>query len=165
MAAKAVVFSHWFHMLEGLQESPQSFYASLENAVKKREVPDVVISRIDYKEGGVFSAKREYCRVKRKKLIFDVCAAPYGRSFFISWWLAEIPSFLRALFLAIPVFGAAVARVFKPATFFQQDTELMFQESIRLAVNEVIDEITTSKGMRALTESERKPIMGNLFKR
>ncbi|MFZ1977977.1 MAG: hypothetical protein WAV76_08470 [Bacteroidota bacterium] len=165
MAAKSVVFSHWFHLLEGLQESPQSFYATLEAAIKKRELPDVVISRIDYKEGGMFSAKREYCRVKRKKLIFDVCAAPFGRGFFISWWLGEIPSFLRALFLSIPVFGIAFSKIFKPSTYFQQDTELMFQESVHAAVLETVDQMVQDKGLRALSESERKPIMGNLFKR
>src|SRR3989337_2241358 len=90
MAQVAAVFSHWYHLLEGLQESPMSFYESLESAIKKRELPDIAISRVDYHEGGVFSAKREYLRVSRQNQVFDVCAAPFGAGFFVSWWLGEL---------------------------------------------------------------------------
>jgi lysozyme family protein len=41
----------------------------------------------------------------------------------------------------------------------------MFQEAVRKAVNEVLDGITGAKGLKALTEDERKPILSNLFKR
>lgn len=164
MATHAVVFSHWFHLLEGLQESPKDFYASLEVSIKKRELPDVSLSRTDYREGGMFSAKREYCRVKRKKYIFDVCAAPFGRSFFVSWWLGETPSDLLALLLAIPFIGGLLANTFKPATYFQHDTTLMFQESVHAAVLETVDQMVQAKGLRALSESERKPILSSLFK-
>ena len=34
------------------------------------------VSRIDHREGGILSAKREYLRVRRKELIFDICARP-----------------------------------------------------------------------------------------
>jgi hypothetical protein len=39
--------------------------------------------------GGPASAKREYLQVGREKLIFDICGAPFGTGFFVSWWLAE----------------------------------------------------------------------------
>jgi hypothetical protein len=35
----------------------------------------------------------------------------------------------------------------------------MFQEAVHNAVLEVVDGMTASKGIRALTESQRKPIM------
>jgi hypothetical protein len=66
--------------------------------------------------------------------------------------------------LEIPVIGAIYDRFFHPRTYYKMDTALMFQESIRRAVLEVIDEMTKSKGLRALSESERKPIMNDLFK-
>ena len=66
--------------------------------------------------------------------------------------------------LEVPVLGALYERFFHPITYFKIDTALMFQESVRLAVHEVIDEITKSKGIRALSESERAPIMNDLFK-
>jgi hypothetical protein len=66
--------------------------------------------------------------------------------------------------LEVPVLGAFYERFFHPITYYKIDTALMFQESIRLAVHEVIDELTKAKGIRALSESERAPIMNDLFK-
>lgn len=160
----AVIFSHWFHLLEGLQESPKSFYTSLEELIKKRNLPEVSLSRTDYREGGIFSAKREYFRVQRKGYIFDICAAPFGQGFFISWWLGESPSAIQSLLLNIPLLGPMLANQIKPATYFQYDTTLMFQESIHAAVLESLDQLTAGKGIRALTEAERKPILNNLFR-
>jgi len=219
MAQVAVVFSHWYHLLEGLQESPKSFYESLESAIKKRELPDIAISRVDYHEGGVFSAKREYLRVSRQNQVFDICAAPFGAGFFVSWWLGELkPSwgplvalgavlFIIVAFLffistvgffggllltiviipllfvgagylikegssatesavlAIPVLGALYARFFMAITYYKIDTTLMFQESVRHAVLEVVDQVTQARGLRSLSDSERKPILGELFKK
>ena len=96
-----VILSHWYHLVEGLQESSQEFYKSVEAAVKTRSVPDARISRIDYHEGGILSAKREYLRVRRKELIFDICAAPFETGFFTSWWLGEKPGGPLALILLI----------------------------------------------------------------
>jgi hypothetical protein len=67
------------------------FYAAVEEALKPREIPDYSVSRIDWREGGVLTARREYLRIKRGKLTFDLCAAPFGTGFFFSWWLAELP--------------------------------------------------------------------------
>ena len=95
MAKRAfAVFSHWYHLLEDLQESPQNFYASLEQAIKRRELPDVSVSRVGYLEGGILSAKREYLRAQRKEYLFDICAAPFGNGFFVSSWLSEVQSVL-----------------------------------------------------------------------
>ena len=42
---------------------------------------------------------------------------------------------------------------------------MMFQGAVHSAMLEVIDEITNTKGLRALSEAERKPILTDLFKR
>ena len=166
MAKKdTLVFSHWYHLIENFQQSSQEFYSSLEQAIKKRNLPDVRISRIDFKEGNVFSAQREYLRVKRKELVFDICAAPFGNGFFISWWLGEKMGALLSLLLVIPFLGSLVAKTSRPATYYRLDTTLMFQESVHLAVLEILDDVITAKGIRTLTEAERKPIMSDLFKR
>jgi hypothetical protein len=161
---KSIPFSHWYHLIEGLQESSQKFYVSLEQAITKHQISGLKISRKDYKEGGIFSAKREYLRVQWKKEIFDICAAPFGDSFFISWWLGETPSPFQELLLAIPFIGAMFAKAFKPMTFFQMDSVLMFEELIHSAVLSVIDNDTKAGGLRSLSEAERKPIMRDLFK-
>ena len=156
---------HWHQSIQNLQESPQKFYNSLVSAISQRKLPDIDISRIDYREGGVFSAKRLYLRVQRKEHIFDICAAPFGSGFFFSWWRSEKISLFWDLVMIIPFLGIPLMTIFRPETYFRHDTGLMFQDSIASAVFEVIDGITKAKGLRPLTELERKPIQSDFFKR
>jgi len=180
------VLSHWHRLFEGFQDSPQRIYNLLEEAINKREIPDVNISRISYPEAGALSASREYFRVQRREHIFDICAAPFGTGFFISWWLGETRKFswlLAVIFVAVITgiglaiklpwwlpLGIGVVIValwrlsFRP-TYYRLDTALMFQDSVHSAVLEVIGQATEGKGLRALSEVEKKPIMSDLFKR
>lgn len=89
MVAPPTVIAHWDTLIENLQTSSLDFYAAVEETLKKRELPNASASRIDWREGGVLSASRKYVRVTRGLHHFDVCAAPFGRGFFISWWLGE----------------------------------------------------------------------------
>lgn len=160
-----VIFSHWYHLIENLQESSKDFYTLVETSIAERQLPDTKTSRIDYREGGVFSAKREYLRVNRKEHVFDICAAPFGKGFFISWWLGQTTSTFLSLILNIPFLGPALVRTFRPETYYRLDTALMFQESVHAAVLEVLDQKTKTEGLRSLSELERKPILSDLFKR
>ena len=218
-ASPTAVISHWYNLFGGLEASPLEFYASLEEAVKRREIPNAETSRVDWHESGVFSAKREYLRVSRGRLIFDICGAPYGTGFFVSWWLVRpestmwpvavlllmmgawfvfflftsVAGFFVGTFLfvigfpflfwvfsmymneqkegwddaivAIPIFGRLYERIFRPETYYRIDTALMFQQAVHHAVLEVIDQTTSAKGIRALTELERKPIMSEFARR
>lgn len=210
------VLSHWYSSIENFQTSPKDFYSSVEAAVRKREIPDCEVSRVDWKEGGAFSASREYLRVQRGRHVFDICAAPFGKGFFVSWWLSRTPSqfgalalflviaglfltmivlfgalgFFRGLVLfvlgapllfwlfvkfvahanegwddalvAMPFFGPIYERIFSPQTYYKTDTALMFQESVRAAVREAIDGVTSTQGRRGLTDLEFKPILRGL---
>jgi len=160
-----VVLSHWHKLFEGFQDSPQRIYSLLDGAIVKRKIPNVKTSRIKYSETGMFSAKREYLRVRRKEHIFDICAAPFGTGFFVSWWLGETPGFWASLMLKIPIIGPLLVVAFRPITYYRLDTALMFQDSVHLAVLEIIEKVTFGKGVRALSELEKKPIMSDLFKR
>ena len=144
MAKNTFVISHWYNLLEGYQGSSNEFYSSLEKAINSRGLEDIKISRVTHKEGGLFSGKREYFQVRFKEYIFDICAAPYGNGFFFSWWLSS-------------KFG--IIQYLEAKTFYKADVALMFQESIRMAILEVIDGITKANGLRSLSELERKPIL------
>lgn len=163
--APTLIISHWYQLIEDLQASSKDFYASVEEAIRRRQMPDTGTTHVDWREGGPLSARREYLRVMRKEHIFDVCAAPFGNGFFVSWWLGELPSGCLALFLWIPFVGPLLERVFRPITYYRIDTALMFQTSIHAAVLEVVDGLTKEKGLRALTELERKPIMKEFLAR
>jgi hypothetical protein len=67
-------------------------------AIQRREIPGATTSKVLWSEAGALSADREYFRVTRGRLVFDVCAAPFGKGFFFSWWLAEARPSLRFLY-------------------------------------------------------------------
>ena len=225
MAKQANVISHWYQLIENFQASSLEFYNSVEKALEARSVPELHWARVEHKEGGLASAKREYLRMHRGKHAFDVCAAPFGTGFFVSWWLTEPPlpfailytlGFLFGLVIAIniafgiglaagaamggyafgmflalscsffgvpallwvlgnairhqsipgestvlamPLVGSVYARIFAPTTYYSMDTALMFQQAVHNAVLEVVDCMTASKGIRSLSEAERKPVL------
>src|SRR5262249_55616929 len=99
------VLGHWSTMVEGLQASPLEFYSAVEAAVFRRAIPGAAMERIEYKEGGIFSALRTYLRVQRHRDVFDVCGAPFGNGFFFSSWLADVKPTLNPGLAILAVLG------------------------------------------------------------
>ena len=93
--SKANVLNHWISLVEDFQYSPAEFYDAIEKELEARQVPGLQLSQIEFAEGGLLSDKRVYLRMVRERLVFDVCAAPFGRSFFFSCRMAEIPVQLK----------------------------------------------------------------------
>jgi hypothetical protein len=217
-----LTISHWCKLVENLQASPLEFYAAVEQAIEQRQIPEAERSRIDYQEGGLLSAKREYLRVERREHLIDICGAPFGNGFFFSSWLGAAPpavdpfhvllvvlgmmtiayGFVKlfglilggllllmslgaliillrvarsgtlpfsgdvdAALVSIPIVGPVYERFFRPMTYYRIDTALMFQQAVHAAVLEVIDQMTSAKGLRALSEDERKPILREFYRR
>lgn len=159
------LISHWNTLIDRLQTSSKDFYGSVASAITERNVPDVKCSSIDWREGGILSAKREYLRVKRKEFNFDICAAPFGNGFFVSWWLTEpIPVWLK-LIASIPLLNLCTSWFLPKMTYYRIDTASMFQTSVHAAVQEVIDSLTSANGLRSMSELERKPAMNGLLQR
>ena len=163
MAKTPIVESHWSQLIEGLEASPMEFYTAVEAAIEQRQVPDAKRSRVNYREGSLLSAKREYLRVRRRKLVFDVCGAPYGNGFFVSYWEGNFPS-LDEMLREMPFVGEFV-EILRPTTYYKVDTEIMFRTSIHQAVREVVDGMVQTQGLRALTDDEWKPIMRDFFRK
>ncbi len=84
------VLKHWYVPLFDFTTSTAEFYDAIEQDLAAREVGGMEISRLDYAEGGVFSADREYLRMRRERLVFDICSAPFGTSWFFSVRFSEI---------------------------------------------------------------------------
>ncbi len=202
------VFAHWHKLVEGFEISPLEFYVAVEAAVRKREITEMRSSRIEYHEFGVVSALRIYQRIERRKLAFDICAAPFGTAFFFSWWLTEprksykalgcLATFLlfglaylileafdlkgcffallflvgalailvwsvregwflsKDIILDIPYLGALYEYLFDPETYYKEDTRIMYREIIHASVLEVVDEVLTKQGLRALAPEETR---------
>jgi len=92
---KVEVLNHWIAFADGFELTPSEFYAEVEQELTARTVPRLEMSRIDFAEGGLLSEKRVYLRMLRERVVFDVCAAPFGKGFFFSCRTAEIPIVLK----------------------------------------------------------------------
>ena len=86
---------HWYALIPAFNTSGKDFYTAIETELKTREVPGLEIFRVDFAEGGIMSGKREYLRMTRERLVFDICAAPFGTAYFFSCRFAEIPAVIR----------------------------------------------------------------------
>lgn len=75
--------SYWCNVFE-FQYSPKSFYALVEQNLAKWQVPDLLQGYILMREGTVFSPKRLYLQMRRERIVFEICAAPFGTGFFVS---------------------------------------------------------------------------------
>jgi hypothetical protein len=81
---KVVVEKHWYAPMLDFRISTQDFYKAIEDELQQRQVPALEVSRVEFAEGGWLSAQRQYLRLQREWLVFDVCAAPFGTSWFFS---------------------------------------------------------------------------------
>ena len=111
----AAVIDHWYTLVPGFNSSTKDFYEGIEKELKTREVPGLEIFHVDFAEGGVLSQKREYLRMTRERLVFDICSAPFGTAHFFSCRFAEIPAVIQLWQLVVVLIGCfiTVALAFK----------------------------------------------------
>jgi hypothetical protein len=105
---QAEVLSHWYTLVPNFQTLTKQFYTAVEQELQRRRVPGLSVSHVQFAEGGPFSAKRVYLRLTRERLVFDICAAPFGTSYFFSCRFAELPavvSLWQLLIVLITSFG------------------------------------------------------------
>jgi hypothetical protein len=148
------VISHWSHFFQNFSFSANEFYSQLEQVLKTHAMPNTAMGRTNLKEGGIFSSAREYFRIKHGELVFDVCAAPFGSDFFISWWLYESEGGMKQ-FLKFTKMGEFLAERASKRTFYQIDEEEMFRSCVHDCILETVQKVTEGKGLRALTEQDR----------
>jgi len=152
---------HWSHHFADLQMSSQEFYTQIKEVISGMNEPNISTKYVTYSEGGFITSNRTYLRVSRRDILFDICAAPFGTGFFISWWQADDDLFKR-FWLAIPLLGRVFERAFYPNTYYRVDSREMFQATIHEILLSAIDALIIEKGLRGLTELERTPTRGKL---
>ena len=138
------IVEHWHCRYEELQLSSNDFYTALEKELKAKAFPNVVYHRELLTEHGFLSRKREYLVVSCGEYKFVICAAPFGRNFFFSWYLEHYLSFLCFM----PIIGKWVLKSETNKTYFEFDSGIMFKESIKQVVNTVLEEVAKTKGVR-----------------
>jgi len=102
---KEQVLNHWYAPVDNFQFVTADFYQMIEKHLTDRKVPSLDISRVELSEGGLLSAKREYLRLRRERLVFDICAAPFGSGYFFSFRFVELPLGIKAAEMLIFIVG------------------------------------------------------------
>ncbi|MFM2224719.1 MAG: hypothetical protein RJA07_921 [Bacteroidota bacterium] len=146
-----IVVSHWHHYFNKVQFSTELFYKSVEKALHERQVI-ATVKMIKRSEGNLFSANRIYLRIISGEDTFDLCAAPYGTGYFVSWWLVHRHGFLEKIVRK----SVNVNAIMDSKTFYQMDAQIAFKTCVHNCIQEVLDDIMTTKGVRGLTELERE---------
>ena len=148
------IITRWGGNIAEFNYSTQEFYSKVQETLNQAKIPELDFSRITFSRGGVLSANQEYLRIKRNEIVFYVCAAPFGTGFFISWWLVERPGALKTVLRRFKF----IKDLIDAQTYYEVDTETMYKTCVQNAVRKVVDEITSGKGVRGLSESEWRPI-------
>jgi hypothetical protein len=105
------VHKHWYAPLDNFQFNTGEFYRMVEKELAMRKVPNLQMSRVELSEGGILSDKREYLRLKRERLVFDICAAPFGTSYFFSFRFIELPLGIKPVEMIVFLVGVGLAFV------------------------------------------------------
>lgn len=158
--AETVVLSHWYQLVDGLDHTSEKFYSALEAELESWELERARVSRVHHAEGAVFGSKRLYLRVQQGEYIFDVCAAAFGRGFFVSWWLVTQPG---GCLLALPVIGWIMRKFIVRDTYYRIDRQLMLRDVVHAGVLHVLDGLMEEQELTTLTADQRKPIMRDLL--
>ena len=150
IATRNVLMNHWHHTFDKTKFSTQEFYQNMEAALTERKIPFLKIRRVTHSLVPIFGTSREYLRVYRHENAFEVCAAPVGTGFYVSWWFFEKATFLRRVMLRIPILRWFMTK----KTYHDIDAEQVFQDLLHYCVLESIDVMTGENGA-TLPASER----------
>ncbi len=152
------IHSRWHKTFE-FQFSAKEFYIEVKAAIENTGIDSTVMDYVHYSSTtSLFSSNRVYLQVKRGDQMFLICAAPFGKGFFVSWWMGEPLNFMKDLIPRIPRIGPALAMWMYRKTFFMMDTDNMFKDCIRECINEVVGKIANDKGVRGISELGNEPI-------
>ena len=83
-AGNSTELSYWCKLFENLSYSSKEFYGIVHRNLQAREVPGLEARHVVMKESGPFSPERLYLQLRRERLVFEMCAAPFGNGFFVS---------------------------------------------------------------------------------
>ena len=156
--------SNWNTLLDGFNFSTHEFYTLLREELKNQSINNLNINDVSLKEGSFFSRRRRYLRIKWKEYQYDMCAAPFGKGFFISWWLLYKNSMGTIIISKIPFVGKWLVKKWYPITYYKVDTASMFMTYCHNAVLNVIDTITKESGIR-ISEQQKRPVLQDIFTR
>jgi len=156
--------SNWNTLLDNFSHSTEDFYELLKQELSNRGITNLRMINKSLNQDSIGYVKRKYLQITWKDYDYYVCAAPFGKGFFVSWHLVYKDSPFQIFIAKTPFVGNWLVDKLFAMTFYQRDTASMFMTYTHQSVLKVIENITTEQGVR-LTEQEKKPILNNIFKR
>jgi hypothetical protein len=148
MATEQTIHAHQSEHFEDLRLSAKEFYTLLKKMIEEYRYPDVSCTPVTLKEGGLLSSKREYLRISKGRYNYYVCASPFGKSFFISWWLQENANTGANFAARFGRLGKAMAARLESKTYYELDTQLMFTSAINTLIKRAVEKVKADKGFR-----------------
>ena len=146
--------SHQYRIFENTSFSSQEFYETVKRAVAEKEYPNIKTSRVTYSEGTIVFGNREYLRIERLSSTFDICAAPFGKDYFISWWTGEVPNVGRKVLASLPWFGPALASAMYGKGLYILDAEVVFRDSVNQIIEDAVAAATNGRGVRSIQQKQ-----------
>ena len=157
------ILTRWQTSLTSVACSPLEFYERVENYLAESEIPNLKFSQVTRNEGGWFSPRRIYLRVRYKKLYFDVSAFVAGNVLTVGWWFHEDLSGITDLFAEIPVLSFFMQRTYRADTYFQVDYIEYFQKTFHETILRLVDELREDTGLPCLPPEARVPVQEEIW--
>lgn len=105
---KVEVLDHFYIPIDQFNMSSREFYEAVQRELIARQVPGLTAAFLHYHEGSIISAKRTYLRLTRGQLVFDICAAPFGRCYFFSSRFCAVPVSIHPVEIFLGLLGLFV---------------------------------------------------------
>jgi predicted house-cleaning noncanonical NTP pyrophosphatase (MazG superfamily) len=162
---KRELLNNWNILIPCLSYSSKEFYDTLTAKLNEQEVKNLKVKVIEKNTGGILSGKRLYAEVSFDDYIYDVCGAPFGKSFFVSYWMHFELRKREKIVLGVPFFGRWLLKAFFPMTYYRVDTSNMFHSLMHEVIIELVDEICKDHELEKLSDNQKIPVMHDVFKR
>jgi len=152
------ILARWQTTLEKVGCSPLEFYDRVKNSLLECELPNLLVSQITRNEGGWFSPRRVYLRIRCQRLYFDVSSFVVGNSLIAGWWLHLDSPGVGELLTELPVLGFLMEKTSRAATYYSVDYIEYAQHAVHDSILRVVDELRAENDLTCLPGEARAPV-------
>jgi hypothetical protein len=132
---------------QNAQFSVQEYYALMEKDVYEQKIKGLKVTRYSYREGGIFSFKREYLTITFNALYIEVCAFHFGSGLSVTC-RHGMKTYVRNILESKSFFNRVIKAIFFPQTAYRLDTEQAYKNNVDACVTAAINSLTSSQGIR-----------------
>jgi hypothetical protein len=157
------ILARWQTSLNSSTCTPLEFYDRVQRLLTNRELPEIKFSYVTRNEGGWFSPRRVYLRIRCERLYFDVYAFVAGTSLVVGWWLHLDEPGVADLLAEIPGFGFLIEKTARAVTYYQVDFIEFIERAIHDSILRIVDELSEEAGLESLPQEARAPIWEEIW--